>query len=513
MSAAVAEAAPQVSETHGKPPREWQLLGGTSIADSSLEIELEPIGDETIELAPQSSEVHGKSLGTLRHLGETAAAGVGSEADLELARDDFVTALGEMIKTDPEYRHYLDVNQTKQFAYRDGKTRAADGTPMVEIVEAGYTASSKDSDIRISTSQAERDSEDRSIAQEADNLRVGESFLAVSIEPKTELAGKDAVFWRNRGYREGIAYIQWYSRTAEDELSASAISVDHSDLEKWKELLGGKGVEVPEKVTANTFIRHTYHFEGDAKTAQTTAEKLRLEYYRRVGAPGGRISVTEFLEANQPLTDAMFDAYIPVMSRALLTGKNPTELRAFARQALATIPPDKLSSEVRTQLMRTANLRKFDDDMARAMNDTLLYATVEQLRSGLATILAAPRVERNVVPTQLRIAGVEQYARMQQTQLHTVAIAGLQRGVEAQRSYGGCSGTNVAKSSVGVDEVVTPQDIFGGKSLSKEEDSGPDGLGPLTFKCTEGHVNRRERGKLLKECQTKPCKKGSVGCA
>lgn len=467
---------------------------------------------EVAEIAPQSPETYGKSLRAMRSLGELSVAGVGFEVELELARDDFETALAEMIKTDPEYRHFLDVNKVKSFAYFEGKTRAADGTPMVEIVESGREASSKSFDTRINTTQAERDYGDVLVAEAVDALQVGESFLVVSMEPKAELAGKDGEFWENQGYRRGIAYIQWYSRTAESEVWASAISVDHSDFAKWKSMLHSKGVAVPDDVTPNTFIRLMHHFKGNEATAQAVAEEWRSEYYQSVGAPSNRISVTEFLEANQPLINAMFNAYIPSMGKALVTGKNPTELQAFARQALTSIPAEKLTPEIRTQLIRTANLRKFDDAMARAINDAVLYATVEQLRLGLKGILEVPRANQNIAPTQLRIAGVEQYTYMQQAQLQVIAIAGLQRGVEARRSYGGCSGTNLADNKDGIYDSLTPQDIFGGKSSSKKEDYGPDGLGPLTFKCTEGHINTRKKGELLKECQTKPCKKGSVGC-
>lgn len=466
------------------------------------------------EAAPQTREIYGKSLGTIRRLGEASLAGTGFEVEFELAHDDFETALAEMIKTDPEYRHYLDVNKARQFAYRDGKTRAADGTPMIDVVQAGYETSVNSSDIRLSTSQVERDAGDVLVAEAADNLRVGQSMLVVSMEPKTELAGKDAKFWEKQGYRKGIAYIQWYSRTSENELWASAISVDHSDIGHWKELLHGEGVEIPDDVTPNTFIRHMHHFKGDEKTAQTVAEKLRTQYYRSVGAPDTRISITDFLRANQALTDAMFDTYVPVIGKAITTQNNSGRLQTFARQALATIPPEKLSSEVRMQLMRTANMKRFDDAMARAMNDAILYATAEQLRVGLKTIVHKPEMKPSLMPPQLKIAGVEQYAHMRQVQLQTMAVAGLQRGVEARRSYGGCSGTNLARKPEDLlKPLINPQDIFGGNDASQEEDSGPDGLGPLTFKCTEGHVNTRTKGEILKECQTKPCKEGSVGCA
>lgn len=59
---------------------------------------------------------------------------------------------------------------------------------------------------------------------------------------------------------------------------------------------------------------------------------------------------------------------------------------------------------------------------------------------------------------------------------------------------------------------ASPADVFAaifGKG--KGEDSGPDGKGPLIFRCKNGHLNRRPLGKLITECKIKSCK-NSVGC-
>jgi hypothetical protein len=59
--------------------------------------------------------------------------------------------------------------------------------------------------------------------------------------------------------------------------------------------------------------------------------------------------------------------------------------------------------------------------------------------------------------------------------------------------------------ATGVDEIF--KSIFG--EAVKEES---DRYGPLEFTCTEGHWNKRPRGKLIKKCRFKHCKEGSVGC-
>jgi hypothetical protein len=80
----------------------------------------------------------------------------------------------------------------------------------------------------------------------------------------------------------------------------------------------------------------------------------------------------------------------------------------------------------------------------------------------------------------------------------------------AGKSFSGCGGT--LKSGVGGIENELGQLGYGNKAEAGNDDAG-DGLGPLTFKCTEGHTNTRKKGELLKECWVKGCRKGSVGCA
>lgn len=86
--------------------------------------------------------------------------------------------------------------------------------------------------------------------------------------------------------------------------------------------------------------------------------------------------------------------------------------------------------------------------------------------------------------------------------------AGLQARQD-NKSFSGC-GASLSRSS-GSSEV---QDQLSDLGYGNENayDASEDKFGPLTFKCTQGHTNHRKRGELLTECQTKGCKKGSVGC-
>ena len=460
---------------------------------------------------PQRKEKYAASLTAIRALGEASLSGAGLEAANELAYDDFVTKVGEMLKTDEEYGHAMDIARVKQFNISGGKVRAADGTPMVELVRNGLEASRQSDDARLRDVQSKRDAADVFIAEKVDELAIGQSMIVVSMEPKHELRGRDAQFWRGRGYREGIAYIQWYSRVDENQMWASAYSADHSDRTAWGELLRSRGVQI-ETDDPNQFITNIWQFEADADQARLTAEQLRREYYESVGQNTDRLSVDAYLEANDRLMQSLFETYYPAVARSLVRGTSEKVLRDFAHDALARMHAGKLEPEVMHQLIRVANMQSFDEEMARAFDQLIPYAAVEQLRKGLgrAPKLHAYRSQSQVVyrPVEFVPGEVAQH----QQQIHQLVLGGVQRGVEAGRSYGGCSGSNLAISQADEQNEGLQQDIFGGSKEGDSYPAGEDQYGPLTFKCTEGHTNTRSRGKLLTECSFKSCKKGSVGC-
>jgi len=55
---------------------------------------------------------------------------------------------------------------------------------------------------------------------------------------------------------------------------------------------------------------------------------------------------------------------------------------------------------------------------------------------------------------------------------------------------------------------ASAEDVF--RSIFGEEET--DQFGSLTFKCTEGHTNKRPRGKKITKCKVAGCREGSVGC-
>jgi hypothetical protein len=88
-----------------------------------------------------------------------------------------------------------------------------------------------------------------------------------------------------------------------------------------------------------------------------------------------------------------------------------------------------------------------------------------------------------------------------------------QAGNEARaagRVFSGC-GVSVSQGTRNNTESSLSALGYGNQAEGNDEDSGPDGKGPLEFKCKNGHWNRRPFGQLIKQCRVHTCK-NSVGC-
>lgn len=471
-----------------------------------------PSNDITSEIMPP--EEYGKSLSTIRLLGEASIGGVGLAEATQLTFDDFTTKLTEMLKTDEDYGHEVDVNRDdKLFPIIDGKVCNEMGVPMVTVVQNGYEASSKSDISQLREIQSVRDEGDVIIAEEVDLLEPGESLITVSVEPIEQLTGKHGKFWHDLGYRKGVAYIQMYCRVDNNTMAANAYSVDHSDLEKWRELMVSRGVDVPDEVDANTFIRHTYTFTADLETAKQTAQGLKHEYYESVGVSPEKIDTKQVLAENENVITGMFMTYYPKIGKALVTGKNDQVLRDFANEALRTLDTAKLKSEVMRQILRIANSSRFDAEMARILSEDLIpYATVETIRRELKTPRRGAGLsvedQRPAVITLPNPTGYDRWAITNDRQMHMIALAGIQGGIVAGRSYGGCSGVNLAIEQtegqarvLGVD-TTNPQDVYGGKS--SENNVPGDKFGAYVFHCSKcGYKNdrRKEKTGWVMNCQ------------
>lgn len=425
------------------------------------------IGEEQ----PRIAEQYAHSLSTIRYLGRMGRAGLeNSEAALhasELAWTDFITGIQENLKTDEEFRPYLDVESKPVFQIVDGKARTGIGEEVEAVLERGLAASRRAAlgDPCMQT-QVIRDEGDLLNLHAVNRMAPGTTRFAVSVEPKKELriARK---YWRDKGYRENIAYLQTYCKDQDGKLWMGAYSIDFSDVAALRELFMEMGEQVPEDVTPNTFIRYGFERELTPEQTEKLALEIRRRYYDKVGAGQERLSVTEYADRHKDFLGNMFRTYMPALGDAVHTGHNNTAMRSFAEAILRK--PDHLEPELIRNLIKICNSQKFDDEAGRTIEAALRYAAVEYLRKGLTAPVHGNHSPAASVPTPKTVAyGQSDYVLTElhiQTMNHILA-QNIDEGAQAGRSYGGCSPITMSKNpeSNNLAGSDGPQSAFGGKA-------------------------------------------------
>ncbi len=387
------------------------------------------------ETARVIEEEHGKSLSTLRLLGVVAARGaLEASPEYQLGYDDFHTSVEEMLKTDPEFRQSLDIASKRTFNSYGGHVVAADGTPMVTVIERGmqnsFRAAQADPQM---WAQYIRDKGDRDNAIKVDQLSPGQSLVGLSMDPKNELR-QNPKFWQDRGYREGIAYVQWYSKQLDGSVVAGSLSVDLSDETTWRTLLQQRGVDVPAGVTPNEWLAQSLALRSSPEQTEQFVKQLRSDYYQLRGANRHRFSVTEYAQAHEALLRQQFDMYYPALGQAIVGGQSNSAVQGFAASVLARA--HNLDPAKRRQLMTIVNTTKFSEADGRLLDGALRYAVVEDLRRGLDSFVkggsARPAEQWAINPG---LPPEVQYYMMNER-----LASGVQSGASAGRSYGGCAG-------------------------------------------------------------------------
>ncbi|HUP26424.1 MAG TPA: hypothetical protein VM124_02120 [Candidatus Limnocylindrales bacterium] len=426
-------------------------------------------------------EIYAQSLSAIRtFLGEVATGDSitveACEAATEPAREDFITAIAEMLATDPKLREYLDIENNRSYRMRDGHAVNSKGQRIVSIVSGGSEASAmRASDEPAFEAQATRDKQDVIIAERADNLKVGTALFALSLEAKEAMQAHPETYKDELGYKEGLAYLQFYCRVDDSTLLAGSFSVDYSDKHVWQEILAEHGVYVSANESSDTWLTSTAHERiASPETAQQFIKYLRTAYYQRVGRPGQRLSVTEYVETNRQALDTIFDTYYPALSEALNCGHNNDTLKLFGQTVLQG-DLSKLDPVIKQQLMRISCEDTFDEEAARTMNSVLRYVATEQLRKGLDHLTARPK---NLINAPVLTRQPITFVPPDPMQLHNLLAANLRAGIEAGRSYGGCPGNIKLSTHNGLDSLLdterrlrNSQDIYGGLAGEEENET------------------------------------------
>lgn len=416
-------------------------------------------------------EVYANSLSLLRALGALATHGLVNTTEylsIETeAFQDFKTALGENLATDPQYGEHLFFNGMREFDVVNGQTVDATGRPVGSLVKDGWLKSREAAkDNKEMAVQAERDEGDMIVAHIVDKLDPGEMYAVFSFEPKQELE-RNPKFWQEEmHYRKGLAVAQVYYKTNSGTVLAGAYSIKNSDLQAGRQILAEEGVHVPEGESANRMIRYGIRKTTDEETARDYGINLIKRHADIVGERAPGFSVTQFINTNEDFIKAYFDTYVKSLGQAVHSGSNNPVLQNFAQSIQETIG-DRLAASDRILLIKIANGHSFSNEDGRFMENCIRYGLVEMLRARLpidkvqtGDITVNMAIDHTPILRSIDYGSVE----AMNAQI-TNAIA---NGVREKRTYGGCSGSGLSAARDDLNETLGQQNIFAGKIDDKD---------------------------------------------
>jgi hypothetical protein len=444
------------------------------------------------------------------------------EAVVENAFDDHMTALTENMVTDEEYAEELVFGTPKIRQIVDGHVVSKTGRPIYEVVDSGARHSKMLAEQDpVFQHQADRDEGDRLFMEVIDDLEVGEVAHTVSMDPKgwyeTHRELCDSI-----GYREGMAIQHVAYRSAEDTMLMWTYAIKQSDPEAIARIYSEEfATNIPPTTDPDFWSRFVHRAKMPCQWAEQIGARTLARHTELTGSGIQHYSIDEFMAENVAEIREIFDMYAPKIAAAISTKHNDAELQSLAQNILDAAG-EGLKQGIRRSLLRIANSSMFDDDDGRLMKVMIRYATLEKLRTKIPEYKA--RIDKRATTTDAAPAvHTEQTVYYFEPPAHAAAeqqawdlsrrlALDIAVGVAARRSVGGCSGISISDSNK--DIATNPyNDMFSRMSNQEAEETGAeeDEFGPLVFECTEGHENRRPKGKLIEQCQTKGCK-GSVGC-
>ncbi len=464
------------------------------------------------EAARVYQEEHAHSLTSMRGVGRVAVRGC--EIDygngyIQEGFQDFTTAVGENLATDATFGERLIFNPMRSYRYRDGRTLADSGQPVVELVEDGLQASEyaaqTDPEMRI---HAVRDRGDVRVMKIVDGLAVGEMYVVTSLDPKKALA-RNRAYWEAKGYREGMAVVQVYYRASETEMLAGAYSVKNSSKQALANIFARYGTHIPLDESDNHWINHGIRMRVDREDAEEFGKGIIRAHQAEIGQGGEALSVTELITTHERLVRACFESYIVPLARSLETSVTDSAIQELAQRMLQNGAHYK-AADVHG-LMRLANGGQTYEADVRIMEEKVRYALVEELRKLVPHYLSSAKAEPSLIgdvqPRSVRPHVFEQAAFMQN--MGHIMAGNVANGMAANRSYGGCASAGGSDGlTLGKDSEygAEQQDTFGGTANSTRSDK----FGPLRFKCPKGHWNERPVARSSKDFLTH-CKQPGCG--
>lgn len=409
----------------------------------------------------------------ITEMGRLAATGAGVELEQvsdELWRD-FITGVQENVVISEQLvadRHAAAIRERLQFdpmrhmERRDGKIVTADGRTMESLCEKGVVAAKgKAAEDERMQSEVERSENDVWVARQVDQLKPGEMFAVVCMEPLEAMDRDGDEFWRRVsviGYKRGLAVLQVYYGT-EDGVLAGAYSIKGSNKRSLHEMLAEQDVEVPVDTPANAWIRHPIRRKTTLAEAMGFGAAFRARYQQIVNRHTDNISVTQLIADNEPLVRTYFDVYVKALAEANYTGRNNDTMRGMASALLGGA--GLFGAPDRQAMLRIANSRTFGHEDTLFMEKTIRYACAEELWNIL--------LQGDVTPAALIQQSPDATGSTAHlASLHARAAGKVHAGVALGRSGGGCSSLKFARpegaGAGNKDDDLGQQDVYGGNA-------------------------------------------------
>jgi hypothetical protein len=446
-----------------------------------------------------SSEEYSHSMHLLGEVGRLAVMGALDTPEGRISgaslRENFDSSVIEMLHTDRQFREKLEINRERKHIVHQGKVLAHDGkTGMHGLCKNGAESAALEAiaDERMLPVAARCAADERNVVR-VEALPVGGFLVGVSMDPKEAMARHGSQFYEDLGFREGLAFLQWYYRVDEHTLIAASYSVDASDLQIMREVWAEFGGQIPAGEATDTWLDHRIEGEGKLEYVRELVVRIRDRFYEKRGITTKRYSVDEFMAMNQASGDAIFELYLK-LAAAHHTGVKGKAIHALVEGLLDN--PQNMRAEIHQQLSRIRRSRLLEKQDAALIEQLLRYAAAEHLRDGLRLLGTSelPVVGLNYMPADLN----------QQMAFAREMATKIQAGVAAGRTYGGCTRALNLSENRNTDEPDTdlrPQDAFGGKDDPGEEDRKLDNNGLIRcIKCRQNVPKRQVVKKTCWEC-------------
>jgi hypothetical protein len=360
---------------------------------------------------------------------------------VERGRQEFFSNLTEKLKTHPNLRKYLDSEDEHVYKKINGRIITADGvTPIVDLTGNGARKSREmaEADPRMQPQARSDEIDHHNMRFVEDELAVGESVAFVSVDRKDEFK-IDKDFYKNLGvigYREGLAYIQCFSRLDEDTYVFWTYSVEDSDLDVWRDILTVRGTHIPEGEPTSSWHQYPIPLKGSREEVRTEIRTLRDSTYAAQGFTHKRHSVTEFVDTHEALLNEDFNTFILPLMTSAATGRKEPVIQALVEALL--LNPGDMSKGTAEGLRRINRAEDFTEEDRRLIERCITYGAFMKLERRLQAFARGQEITKPVVIAAQRQAGsVDPAVMASQAQAMAGGVHnGLQRGIRV----GGCSG-------------------------------------------------------------------------